>query len=268
MPLVVAMIPDSAARRLADEQIGQLATVRFCETVETLLALVAAGGVDAVVSDLWDAHGVSVLPAFASLRRQVAHLPLILFFVPAPAALREVPDIIAAGHGLGIVLRNYEHLGLALRPLLQPPWVPGAGETLARHFVPLVPVPFRPFFLVSALKAGPALGVTAAASWSGFSRRTLERALRAAGLPSAGVVLGSCTALHAAWWLDVQGWSAKQVVTTMEFSHVSGLIRVLQRYFACSLKTLQEEGGFQSLLYRFETSLTAHPSPKSCLPSG
>lgn len=255
MPMVAAMVIGPAAQRLAAEQIGALATTHFCETVDALARLVAGGGVDAVVADLWDVSGASTFPVLGALRRQSATLPLILYFAPTPAALREIPDIIAAGRGLHVVLRNYEHLGLALRPLLRPPRVPSAAETLARHVVPLVPVPFRSFFLVSALKASPRLHVGTAATWSGISRRTLERSLHEARLPGAGMVLGACTALHAAWWLDVQGWSAKQIVAEMGFSHASAVTRVLQRYFDCSVKSLEHEGGFQELLYRFETTL-------------
>ncbi|MGH7516871.1 MAG: hypothetical protein ACREOC_05295 [Gemmatimonadales bacterium] len=254
MPTVAAMVIGPAAQRLAGEQIGALATTHFCETIDALARLVA-DGVDAVVVDLWDVSGASTFPVLGALRRQSATLPLILYFAPTPAALREIPDIIAAGRGLHVVLRNYEHLGLALRPLLRPPRVPSAAETLARHVVPLVPVPFRSFFLVSALKASPRLHVGTAATWSGISRRTLERSLHHARLPGAGTVLGSCTALHAAWWLDVQGWSAKQIVAEMGFSHASAVTRVLQRYFDCSVKSLEDEGGFQELLYRFETTL-------------
>jgi hypothetical protein len=53
----------------------------------------------------------------------------------------------------------------------------------------------------------------------------------------------------------VQGWSAKQIVAEMGFSHASAVTRVLQRYFECSVKSLEDEGGFQELLYRFETTL-------------
>jgi len=255
MPTVAVMLIETAARRLASEQMGASVKARFCETTDALLRLVALGGLDAVVADLWDASGASVLPAIGAIRRGAPNLPVILYFVPTPAALREIPDIIAARRGLHVVLRNYEHLGLALRPLLLPPRVPSAAETLARHVVPLVPVPFRPFFLVCALKASPRLHVGTAAVWSGLSRRTLERSLRPARLPSAAVTLGSCTALHAAWWLDVHGWSAKQVVAEMKFSHPSAVTRVLQRYFDCSVRTLNAVGGFQELLYRFEATL-------------
>jgi AraC-like DNA-binding protein len=261
MPTVAAMIVGPGAQRLASEQIGRLATVRFCQTGEALLGVIAAGGLDAVIVELWDAAGASILPLLGTIRRQLPNLPLILYFDPTPAGLREVPDIIAVGRGLNLVLRNFEHLGLALRPLLHPPRVRSASDTLAQHVVPVVPVPFRPFFAVSALKASPRLRVGTAASWSGFSRRTLERSLRHAHLPSAGAVLGSCTALHAAWWLDVQGWSAKQVVAEMHFSHASAVTRVLQRYFGCSVRSLRDEGGFQGLLYRFETTLLGPLEP-------
>ena len=255
MPIVAVMLAGPAAQALAAEQIGTLAEIRFCETVEALEKLVARGSVDAVVADLRDISGVSIFPMFATLRRQAPQVPVILHCLPTPEAVRELPDITVVGRGLSLVFRNCEHLGLALRPLLNPPRVLSAADTLAQHFVPLVPVPFRPFVLVCAFKASPGLRVGTAAAWSAMPRRTLERSLKHARLPGAATVLGSCTALHAAWWLDVQGWSAKQVVTEMQFSHASALIRVLRRYFGCSLKSLRTEGGFQALLYRFEATL-------------
>ena len=258
MPTVAAMIVGQAAQRLAAEQIGERAEVRFCDTLESLSDLVA-GGVDAVVADLWDAFGAGVLPAVAAIRRDVPNLPIVLHFAPTPAALREVPDTIAAGRGFSVVLRPHEHLGLALRPLLSRPRVVSAAETLARHIVPVVPVPFRPFFLVTALKASPRLPVATVAAWSGIARRTLERALHRARLPGAGAALGYCTALHAAWWLDVQGWSAKQVVIEMGFPDRSAVTRVLQRYFGCTVRSLRNEAGFQELLYRFEMLLLGGP---------
>jgi hypothetical protein len=258
MPTIAAMIVGTAAQRLAAEQIGERAEVRFCETLEALSAL-AAGGVDAVITDLWDASGAGVLPAVAAIRRESPNVPIVLQFVATPAALRDISDLIAAGRGLSVAMRNYEHLGLLLRRLLHPPRVASAAETLARHIVPVVPVPLRPFFVVTALKASPRLPVATAVAWSGIARRTLERTLRRAKLPGAGAVLGSCTALHAAWWLDVQGWSAKQVVTEMGFPHPSSVTRVLYRYFRCTVRSLRDEGGFQELLYRFETMLLGGP---------
>jgi AraC-like DNA-binding protein len=261
MPTVAVMLAGRAAQALAAEQIGTLATVRFCESIGALLGLAAEGNLDAVVADLRDVSGASVLPTFGALRLGAPHLPLILHCIPTPEALRDLPEPSAFRRGLSLVFRNYEHLGAALRPLLKPPGAPSAAETLARHVVPLVPGPFRPFFLVCALKASPRLKVGTVATWSGSSQRTLERSLKRARLPSAWSVLGSCTALHAAWWLDVQGWSTKQVVTTMGFSHASGLIRVLQRHFGCSLRSVRDERGFHELLYRFETTLVGDGVP-------
>ena len=256
MPTVAALITDPTPRRLAAEQIGALATVHYCETIETLVKVIARGSIDAVVADLRDASGASLIPAFGILRRHAPRLPLIIYCAPTPVALREVPDIIAlGGWGLDLVFQGTDHLGLALKPFLTPLRVSGPGETLARHIVPIVPVPFRPFFVVSSLKASPRLRVDTAAKLSGLSRRTLERSLHHARLPSAAAVLGSCTALHVAWWLDVHGWSTKQVATAMRFTHPSALIRTLQRQFGCSAKSLRDVGGFQGLLSRFEATL-------------
>lgn len=68
---------------------------RFCDSSESLIELVEAGGVDAGVADVRDITSVRVLPAFAALRRQAPHLPLILYCLPTPGVLREIPDPLA-----------------------------------------------------------------------------------------------------------------------------------------------------------------------------
>jgi hypothetical protein len=255
MPTVVVMLTGLGLQELARTQIDPATTVRFCATGESLVELATAGAIDAVIADVRDSGGASVMPAFAVIRQRAPHLPLILHCLPTPEALRDIPSIIAVTTGLTVVFRHCEDLDLALHSVLRASRVPGAGETLARHVVPLVPGPFRSFLLVSALKASPGLKVKTAAGWSGLQRRTLERSLLRARLPSASALLGSCTALHAAWWLDVQGWSAKQVVTEMGFPHKSAIVRVLRRYFGCTMGSLRDIGGFQELLRRFEFSL-------------
>src|SRR6185437_6099359 len=137
MPTVAVMVPGRPAQRQAAEQIGTLATTRTCETVDELMRLVEGGGLDVVVADLRDAMGAKVLPAFAAIRQHAPSLPLVLYFAPTPAALREVPDIIAVARGVQVALRSPAHLRLVLRPLLSPPRVPGPGETLVRHLVTL-----------------------------------------------------------------------------------------------------------------------------------
>ena len=263
MPVVAVMVAGAELQELAREQIGTAAVVRFCATAESLVALAAEGAVDAVISDIRDTAGASVMPALAVIRYRAPRLPLMLYCLPTPEALRDLPSIIAVTRGLNVVFRDGEHLGLALRPLLRESPVPGAGETLARHLVPLVPGPFRPFLLACALKASPRLKVGTAATWSGVPRRTLERSLLQARLPSARQLLGFCTALHAAWWLDVQGWPAKQVVTEMGFAHKSAIVRVLRRYFGCTMGSLRETGGFRELLHRFELTLLDPQTPRA-----
>lgn len=261
MPTVAALVTDPAARQLAAEQIGTRAAVRFCESVGALSKLIARGGVDVVVADLQDAAGASIVAAFGSLRRLAPDLPLIIFSPPTPEALRAVPDIISLSRRLDLVFQGKDHLGLALKPFLEPLRVSRPGETLARHLVPIVAAPFRPFFAVIALKASPGLRVATAAKWCGLSRRTLDRSLLHARMPNAAGILGSCTALHVAWWLDVQGWSPKHTATEMRFSYQSGLTRVLQRHFGCSVRSLPEAGGFQGLLARFEATLLGGGTP-------
>ncbi len=261
MPMIAAMIVGPKEQEFVRDQLAGVATVRFCDSVASLDRLAAEDEVEAVLADLRDRSGESVLSTLVAIHGRAPALPLIVCFRPTPVALREVPNVIAAGMGVGVVVRGFEHLGLMLRPLLGPPRAPSAAETLVRHIVPLAPPLLHAFFVIGALKASPHLGVATAARWSGMSARTLERRLRRANMPGASAVLGSYTALHAAWWLDVQGWSAKQVVGEMHFSHPSALTRLLQHHFDCSLTSLSSQGGFPALLFRFETTLLGGSAP-------
>ena len=261
MPTVAALVANPAARRLATEQIGTRAAVRFCDSLQALSRSIELGGVDVVVADL---HGVSasgILPAYDSLCRMARDLPIILFSPPTPEVVRDMPDIIPMGRRLDLVFQDKDHLGLALSSFLEPLRVARPAEILARHLVPIVLPPFRPLLALLALKASPGLRVATIAKWCGLSRRTLDRSLLQAGMPKAANILGGCTALHVAWWLDVQGWSTKHVATEMRFSYPSGVTRVLQRHFGCSVRTLAAAGGFQGLLARFELMLLGDDTP-------
>jgi hypothetical protein len=266
MPTIAALVNDPAARRLAAEQIGSRAVVRFCDSIPALSRFIQRGDVDIVVADLHDIPGARILPAFGSLRRVNPDLPIIFFSPPTPEVLRQVPDIISLGRRLDLVLQGTDHLGLALKAFLEPLHVSRPGEILARHLVPIVPGSFRPFLALVALKAAPGLRVATAARWCGLARRTLDRSLLQARMPKAANILGGCTALHVAWWLDVQGWSTKHVATEMRFSSQSGITRVLQRHFGCSVRSLPEMGGFQALLARFEITLLGGDTPSPAFP--
>ena len=256
MPVIAALIIEPEEQEFVRGQLAGVATPRFCDRVEALEALVSAGLVQAVLADLRDKAGMAVLPVLQRLRIRMPAVPVVLCFRPTPLTLREMPDLLRAVPGMGFVLRGFEHIGLAMNRLLRGPRPPSAAETLLRRLVPITPAALQPFFTVCAVKGSPRLRVPAAAAWSRIPRRTLERRLSEARLPGAAGVVGSCAALHAAWWLDVYGWPTKQVIEEMEFSHFSSLTRTLKRHFGCSVSQLHDYGGFNALLRRYEQTLS------------
>jgi hypothetical protein len=255
MPAIVALIVEPEEQEFVRGQLAGVATPRFCDRVEALEAIVAAGMAQAVLADLRDKAGVQVAPVLRRLRSRMPALPIVLCFRPTPLTLREVPDLLGTMPGTGLVLRGFEHVGLAMKKLLHSPRPPSAAETLLRRLVPLTPASLQPFFTVCAVKGSPRLRVPAVAAWSRIPRRTLERRLSEAQLPGAAGVVGAFAALHAAWWLDVYGWPTKQVIEEMQFSHLSSLTRTLKRHFGCSVSQLDDYGGFNVLLLRYEETL-------------
>lgn len=255
MPAIVVLIVEPEEQAFVREQLSGIVTPRFCDSVEALEAIVLSGTVRAVLADVRDKSGAETLPVLQRLRNRLPALPLVMCFRPTPLALREVPDLMRTVPGMGIILRGFEHIGLAVKKLLHGPRPPSAAETLLRRLVPLTPAALQPFFTVCAVKGSPRLRVNAAAELSRIPRRTLERRLTDAQLPGAAGCVGSFAALHAAWWLDVYGWPTKQVIEEMQFSHLSSLTRTLKRHFGCSVSQLQDYGGFNVLLLRYEQAL-------------
>src|SRR4029077_7048581 len=115
MPAIVALIVEPEEQEFVTHQLLGVATPRFCDSVDSLEAMVSAGMVRAVLTDLRGKSGAEGLPVLKRLRPRVPTLPLVICFRPTPLALREVPDLVGAVPGIGIVLRRFEHIGLAVK---------------------------------------------------------------------------------------------------------------------------------------------------------
>jgi len=268
MSIIAALIVEPEEQAFVAGQLNGVATPRFCDNAAALGRLLSDGKVRAVLADVRDRTGMDTLPLLRHLRGRFPELPLVVCFRPTPAglreALRDVPDFVKTVPNAGLILRGFEHIGLAIKRLLGGPRPPSAAETLLRRLVPLAPAALQPFLTICAMKSSPRLRVTAAAAWVRVPRRTLERHLTEAHWPGPAAIVGACTALHAAWWLDVQDWPTKQVIEEMQFCHPSALTRTLQRHFGCSVSRLRDHGGFDVLLRRFEQSLRqASPTPRA-----
>jgi hypothetical protein len=121
MPAIVALIVEPEEQEFVREQLRGVATPRFCDSVEALEAIVLSGTVRAVLADVRDKSGAEALPVLQRLRTRLPTLPLVMCFRPTPPALREVPDLVRMVPGMGIVLRGFEHIGLAVKKLLHGP---------------------------------------------------------------------------------------------------------------------------------------------------
>lgn len=256
MPLVVALIVGIESQSFVREQVGTLGALHFVETMDELERAALELSPDVVLADLRDRAGAGVLPSLAMLRGRRPALPLVVCPAPAPAALQDLHDVVSSGLDIGVLLRGFEHIGLGLRAALASRHAPSAGETLVEQVVPRVSSSLRSFFTLASVKASPRLRVLTAATWCGLAPRSLERHLQAERLPNARTVIGSCVGLHVAWWLDVQGWSVKQVIAEMGFGDPAALARPLKRHFGCTPRTLRAAGGFNALLRHFNLRLT------------
>jgi len=83
--------------------------------------------------------------------------------------------------------------------------------------------------------------------------RTLEWRLRCAGTLPPAELLALCTCLHAAWRLDVLGWTPKRTAIESRFSNSAALGNFLERHTGMRPREIVHRKTFDDLLERFES---------------
>jgi hypothetical protein len=253
--VTVALLATGAENQAAAvDELDRSQSVRYCETSDALLKLVAAGGVDVAVTELRDRHNESVSPAIATLHERAPGVPVVTYFAPSPATLQEVPAALTAGAS-ECAIRGYDRLGGVVRRVLAPQWRPGAGLPLLEMLRPLLPTDLEEFGIACALKASPRLTPERLASWIRVRERTLRSRLQRADLAAPGTFIDYGAAVHAACMLDLHGFKVEAVVETMQFGSTRALNALLRQYTGKSAKELREHGGFSVLLLQAEQVL-------------
>lgn len=250
---MLSSIPQGPA--LLAQRLGSAVRVRGSHLAGAFPRVVADGPVDVIVSDLNDLAGSSVLPFLPSIHAEVPAVPILLSFEPMRLGLHDWQAVLDTGVRPELTVRASEPLSVAIHGLLRNPSRRSATETLLRHTVFAAPQTVRAYVAACAIEEVARLPVGRATQISGVLLRTVERRLQHARLPTASVLLRSLLALHAAWWLDRYHMPVKEVVVRLGLGDPSGLTRLLQRYGGATPTSLDETGGFDGMLRRFEASM-------------
>lgn len=91
-------------------------------------------------------------------------------------------------------------------------------------------------------------------------RRTLERRLQEAHLPTAHLIITWCRLLYAGWALGVLKYPVKRVIQELGFSSAQTLYYLFKHYAGVTPRESREAEGFHFLLRQFDTLLQSASS--------
>lgn len=252
--IIGALVWDPVARaRLTDALRGE-ATVRFCERLSELLALVETGLANLIVLDRRDRDGSSTLPAVRRVRDEYPSIPVVLYCVFSPAASRDVLDFARAGVSQ-LVLQDTTDLREPLRDALNSALDQVSARSLLADLEPLVSPAVLPFFKYCLEHARRDLGVESVASALGVTRKTLVDRLNTAHLPSPSAIISWTRLLVAARLLEDPGRSVEQVALLLDFPSGTSLRNMMKRYVGLRSSEVRENGGVRCILHAFKREL-------------
>lgn len=109
----------------------------------------------------------------------------------------------------------------------------------------------------SALVAEVSMSVSALAAFRGVMPRTLEMQCERRCLPPPKTLLSWCAALHVAWRLGAQSWTATRAANEGGYSSVQCMARAVQRTTGLSLRDARDPEAFAAIATHFASTL--HP---------
>jgi AraC-like DNA-binding protein len=256
MPTVVALIVDRRQRERLTPILRAFGDVLFCDRPVEIWRAVEHGDVVAVVINPIDTDGRPIAPTVEALRRLLPALPIIVHSSADDPEQRQ--ELAALGLTRGLVVVDDQSDTNRFLVTAQP--VAGSRvhnatsallDAVATIRPPLDPLVNTYTRTVIRQSRWP-LGVTAVMkAIDETKRRTIEKQLRDANLPSAESLIGWTFALHAVWDLELPGASLSAIAQRLGFPTVSSLRSVFRNRVRLSPREVMRSGGFPYLLERF-----------------
>ena len=254
--IVAALVKDPVSRaRLTDALRGE-ATVRNCEHLSEILALVEQGLATIVVLDHRDYDGNAALPAVRRLRDEFPSVPVVMYLPMAAVAAGAVMDYARAGVSQ-LVFQGMDDFKTSLRSAVDAALDQVSAGALASDLEPLIPSTIVPFLRYCLEHARRNITVEEVAAAMGVHRKTLVDRLKAARLPSPRAMIGWSRLLMAARLLDDPGRTIEQVALKLDFPSGTALRNMFKRYTGLRTTEVRENGGVRCLLHAFKRELAA-----------
>ena len=254
--IVAALVKDPVSRARLTDALRSEATVRNCQRLIEVLALVEQGLATIVVLDHRDYDGNAALPMVRRLRDEFPSVPVVMYLSMAAVASGAVMDYARAGVSQ-LVFQGMDDFKTTLRSASNASLDQVSAGSLASELEPLIPATIVPFLRYCLEHSRRNITVEEVASAMGVHRKTLVDRLKAARLPSPRAMIGWSRLLMAARLLDDPGRTIEQVALKLDFPSGTALRNMFKRYTGLRTTEVRENGGVHCLLHAFKRELAA-----------
>ena len=254
--IVAALVKDPVSRARLTDALRSEATVRNCERLVEVLALVEQGLATIVVLDHRDYDGNAALPVVRRLRDEYPSVPVVMYLPMVALASGAVMDYARAGVSQ-LVFQGVDDFKTSLRSAIDAALDQVSAGALAEEIEPLIPSTIVPFLRYCLEHSRRNITVEEVAAAMGVHRKTLVDRLKAARLPSPRAMLGWSRLLMAARLLEDPGRTIEQVALKLDFPSGTALRNMFKRYTGLRTTEVRENGGVRCLLHAFKRELAA-----------
>ena len=254
--IVAALVKDPVSRARLTDALRSEATVRNCERLIEVLALVEQGLATIVVLDHRDYDGNAALPVVRRLRDEYPSVPVVMYLPMVALASGAVMDYARAGVSQ-LVFQGMDDFKTSLRSAVDAALDQVSAGALSAELEPLIPSTIVPFLRYCLEHARRNITVEEVAAAMGVHRKTLVDRLKAARLPSPRAMLGWSRLLMAARLLEDPGRTIEQVALKLDFASGTALRNMFKRYTGLRTTEVRENGGVRCLLHAFKRELAA-----------
>ena len=254
--IVAALVRDPISRARLTDALRSEASIRFCDRLTEVLALVEAGLANLVVVDHRDYDGAPTLPTVRRLRDEFPSVPIVMYLPMSAVVSGAVLEYAKAGVSQ-LVFQGIDDLKASLRSAVNAALDQVSAVALGADLEPLIPATIVPFLRYCLEHARRDITVEEVAAAMGVHRKTLVDRLKAARLPSPRAMIGWCRLLIAARMLDDPGRTVEQVALRLDFPSGAALRNMFKRYTGLRTTEVRQNGGARCLVYAFKRELAA-----------
>lgn len=254
--IVAALVKDPVSRARLTDALRNEASVRHCERLVEVLALVEQGLATIVVLEHRDYDGNPALPAVRRLRDEYPSVPVVMYLPMTAVASGAVMEYARAGVSQ-LVFQGMDDFKASLRSAINSALDQVSAVALSAELETLIPPTIVPFLRYCLEHSRRNITVEEVAAAMGVHRKTLVDRLNAARLPSPRAMIGWCRLLMAARMLDDPGRTIEQVALKLDFASGAALRNLFKRYTGLRTTEVRENGGARCLMHALKRELAA-----------